>query len=528
MERRWPVKLTDSRGPSLTVLPEEPRMKVSFFSEPMLRFGYGQEVEDPRDGLMLFGPLDEGHPYGIRSGVVGTPVGIEYFKRWLRRVQGPLTDARSEIARPPFPGFESVFRIQWAKDPVLALEVAHEALIGTLFLDDRHQRVYQVVNLYADKIVESLRSEDSEVDVWFVVIPDDVYLYCRPRSRVPAGLQIEAPRRMSPTTGRRLQREPSLFEEDNILAVAYHYDVDFHHQLKARLLQHLAPTQIVRESTIAPPEGLPGVQQPRRDMSGFHAAIAWNLSTAAFYKAGGRPWKIGGIRDGVCYIGLVFKQDVKQENPRAACCAAQMFLDSGDGVVFRGAVGPWYSPKTGEFHLSRRAARDLIAVALESYKAKTSGSPKELFIHGKVWFSDEEWAGFADAVDPQATRLVGIRIREGSSFRLYREGTHPVLRGIAYGRNPRSAYLWTRGYTPRLRTYVGREVPRPLRIDVARGEADLRLVLSDIMALTKLNYNACMFSDGVPVTLRFANAVGEILTAGPVGTNNPLPFKYYI
>jgi hypothetical protein len=40
-------------------------------------------------------------------------------------------------------------------------------------------------------------------------------------------------------------------------------------------------------------------------------------------------------------------------------------------------------------------------------------------------------------------------------------------------------------------------------------------VLRDIMALTKLNYNACKFGGGSPVTLRFADAVGEILTAGP-------------
>ena len=45
------------------------------------------------------------------------------------------------------------------------------------------------------------------------------------------------------------------------------------------------------------------------------------------------------------------------------------------------------------------------------------------------------------------------------------------------------------------------------------------------MALTKLNYNACRFSDGDPVTIRFADAVGEILTAGPIGRFPPLPFK---
>ena len=43
--------------------------------EPPLLFKYGQSVEDPRDGLTLFGPLDEGRPYGVRAGVIGIPQG---------------------------------------------------------------------------------------------------------------------------------------------------------------------------------------------------------------------------------------------------------------------------------------------------------------------------------------------------------------------------------------------------------------------------------------------------------------------
>ena len=60
------------------------------------------------------------------------------------------------------------------------------------------------------------------------------------------------------------------------------------------------------------------------------------------------------------------------------------------------------------------------------------------------------------------------------------------------------------------------------------GNAKIETVLSDIMGLTKLNYNSCQFADGLPVTLRFADAIGEILTAGPSKESSPLPFKYYI
>jgi hypothetical protein len=48
------------------------------------------------------------------------------------------------------------------------------------------------------------------------------------------------------------------------------------------------------------------------------------------------------------------------------------------------------------------------------------------------------------------------------------------------------------------------------------------------MVLTKFNYNGAVFSDGLPVTLRFADLVGEILTAGPEGVSARLPFRHFI
>lgn len=99
---------------------------------------------------------------------------------------------------------------------------------------------------------------------------------------------------------------------------------------------------------------------------------------------------------------------------------------------------------------------------------------------------------------------------------------------MAYIKDDKTAYLWAKGFVPRLKTYMGREVPWPLSIEMCRGEANIQTVLNDILALTKLNYNTCMYSDGVPVTLKFADAVDEILTAGPADKTPPLTFKHYI
>jgi hypothetical protein len=52
--------------------------------------------------------------------------------------------------------------------------------------------------------------------------------------------------------------------------------------------------------------------------------------------------------------------------------------------------------------------------------------------------------------------------------------------------------------------------------------------LQDIMALTKMNFNSCIYADGVPVTLRFADAIGDVLVAAKDKSVPPLPFRYYI
>jgi hypothetical protein len=196
-------------------------------------------------------------------------------------------------------------------------------------------------------------------------------------------------------------------------------------------------------------------------------------------------------------------------------------------VVFKGAVGPWYNPKRGEFHLSREAAREVVAMGIESYVARVGQPPAELFLHGKVRFNDEEWHEFIEGTGSK-TRLTGVCIREDSDFKLCRRGEYPVLRGLAYVRDEHTAYLWTKGVVPRLQTYPGREVSWPLLIHVCRGEADITVALSERMVLTKLNYNRGSLADGAPVTVRFADAAGEIPTASWLRTRPPLAFKHYI
>jgi hypothetical protein len=180
----------------------------------------------------------------------------------------------------------------------------------------------------------SIRAEDPPT-FWFVVIPEDVYELGHPLSRVPVQEQIQGAVRITRREALRLEEQHTLFGIDEAEAEVYQYATHFRRQLKARLLNDKIVTQIVRETTLAPNDFLKNNGQPKRRLED-PATIAWKLSTGVYYKDGGRPWQLADVRPGVCYVGLAYKRRDPTGDDRFAVCAAQMFLSSGEGVVFRG------------------------------------------------------------------------------------------------------------------------------------------------------------------------------------------------
>jgi len=205
-----------------------------------------------------------------------------------------------------------------------------------------------------------------------------------------------------------------------------------------------------------------------------------------------------------------------------------MFLDDGDGVVFLGEYGPWYALDRRQFHLTPNAAKALLAGVLQTYQQLHGKPLSEVFLHARSGIDAEEFAGYRAAV-PSSTKLVAIRVRSaGRGLRLFRSQTRPVLRGTLLRVSDRSGYLWASGFKPELATYDGSDVPVPLSIEVQQGDADIEQVASDILGLTKLNYNACKLGDSQPVTVAFSDAVGEILLSNPGVTHRRAQFRYYV
>lgn len=502
--------------------------QIIHIKEPNLTFGYNQKATDPRDGLTLFGPYSRNKKSGqIDIGIIGPENLREKFTRYLRTIHSPVRGIRKDIARPDFPGLEAAFGVYVNFDNLQYLNVDQSEIDKYVMYSDNYQRVHNLTNIYSNRLINYIQNQEIPVAIWFVIIPDVIFKYGRPNSKIP---KSDDNIKIGLKKQERVSDQLSLFyqEEDDILREAYQFEVNFHNQLKAKLLDDKIITQIVRESKFAYEDVFEDQKQIDYERL-FDSAKAWNISTTLYYKVGGLPWKLGEVRENVCYLGLVYKKLDNSEKNKNACCAAQMFLDSGDGMVFRGNVGPWYNPKTGEFHLSRNDAFEMISRSLEAFRGSSINDnyPLEVFIHAKTYFDDDEWQGFNDATMGKC-KIVGVRIKDEKNFKLYRDYSYCIPRGSLFLYDDNKAYLWTKGFIPRLKTQLGLETPNPLKVEIVRGSSNIEIVCKDILALTKLNYNTCLFADGLPVTLKFAESVGEVLTAGKNIQGSVLPFKYYI
>jgi hypothetical protein len=314
--------------------------KLIHIPEPALAFGFGQTAEHPKDGLFLFGPpASNQNPARMDIGVIGTQLGIARYENWVRSIGSAIPEP--ERGRPEnkmmWPGFQAAFGVPWPEKPFTTCVIDGQELSRRIRVEDRHEALFTAVNIYADALRKYLREEEARPLLWFAILPEEIFKYGRPKSVVP---RDQRERKSSTSIGLRAAKSilkgGSMFEEELEAAAIYEYELNFHNQLKGRLLDTGQVIQVVRETTIASGEFEDGARRSLQDP----ASVAWNLSTTSFYKAGGRPWRIAEIREGVCYVGLVFKRIEDAKGRDNACCGAQMFLSSGDGVVFKGASAP--------------------------------------------------------------------------------------------------------------------------------------------------------------------------------------------
>lgn len=440
--------------------------------EPELGFGTTGTHVEQRRGVEAYGPADvamEGRRSEIRLGIVGPPNLAEELAGWITKTAKSGARAKDDPPTELFPAFPGcstttgfLSAVKVPKDVWRPLTAKRLAPIKNAATEAG--RVEAAVAICAEE-VRNLHDRAS-VDVVMVIRPEGV----------PAGVPQGA------ATG-----------------------ADFHDLLKAELTTVTQPVQIIRPATW---RGASGVED--------QATIAWNLFAALYYKAGGKPWRLlrPSNQPSRCYVGVSFTQS--DEGDRLMTSVAQVFNELGDGVIVRGGLAE-RSASDRQPHLSKADSARLLSDALAQYKREHLTLPAAVTLHKTSAFSQEEIDGFHEArdkADLSQCELVWLTTSDGTML-VRGSKYYPPLRGTLLSLSEDEHVLYTHGSVPYYRTYPGLFVPRTLGIRPATIERSVEEIATEILALSKLNWNRARLDGKWPITLLTARRVGSILRHVP-------------
>jgi hypothetical protein len=480
-------------------------MRSWFEPEPELNFGKGNRHIDPKAGLAMYGPfIAEGQSQNktnsINLAIIGPSDAVSLVDIWLRELnQYRKAGPGDSILFPFFPGFENVFRTHINMPTALRQIIPEKDIKEVIEIKEDTGRVEGAAKLYTTRL-DHLDSIEPTADVVICAIPKEIEDYCWSSHTHKVTKEKKNEERIK----KRLREAGQLFltdfDEDVVPIVkAPKRGTNFRARIKAYAMDRGIVTQLVRETTLSGERTV----QPL-------GTLAWNFAVGLYYKAGGYPWRLAKVREKTCFVGISFYKENSEKPNRIGTSIAQIFDSTGEGLIIKGGSvvldegDDWNSP-----HMTSEIASTLGRKLLGAYKDRNEQTPDRIVFHKSSRFWPEEISGLERSLNGQIkTDFVAI---EQGDFRLIREGAYPPLRGTCLGLKEREYLVYSMGYIPYLGTYPGPHVPSPLQILEHIGDSTSQEICSEILALTKLNWNTAQFCCGIPITLNISKRVSSII-----------------
>lgn len=479
-------------------------MKLHFIDEPELEFGDTGRHIDIRHGLTEHGPLDRGlasAPETIRVGVVGVAQDVEQLRVWIDRCRSGV-DAKKSKRTTLFVGFPG-----FGASSTLCEFVVDDRLVDTISGND-HRSIgeaddvkFQVASIERFRQGAADLIEKANAHVVLCLLPET---FVR-RIDVPS----------APEGGPRSRRRRK--KDDEVI---------WHDLFKANAIQLARPVQVVRPAIYGA-----GVRRFTRDGTAVRemqdeATRAWNFFCALYYKGGGIPWRLARESTDLmtCYMGISFYHDPASESLRTS--VAQVFNERGEGMVVRG--GPAVLDGLDKTpHLSPHDAEHLLTQAVEAFRREHRTSPARLVCHKSSYFNKAELEGCAATVKQLRLDAHDLLSLRPSHTRLYRSQSYPPLRGTAVIHSG-GCLLYTQGSVDFYHCYPGLYAPRTLDVQLDHAEAGVIGLLTELLALTKMNWNSTELINLEPITISAARSVGRILRHIPPGRSMQSRFSFFM
>jgi len=467
---------------------EQPQLTCKYLGEPLLSFGNGGTHVDPKFGIARFGPkslnTSDRHPASLRVGFIGSAITIEQAQEWIEiNARGVPGDED----HPAFPGFASdrgfhtelLFSTRWS-EPITRSE-----LDDLLSIRNKRSKFEKCLTLLEEKI-RLLSKKDLAPEYVVVALPDTLRSKCGVLDHIS-------------NTGGRVHR-------------------DLRRAFKAVAMNYRIPTQLADQATIE-------FRDPDNPTK-----IAWNFFTGLYFKGGGMPWGPIGLTPGSCYVGISFYRGLTSSDPKVHTSLVQAFDEHGEGLVLRGPDFVWDEEKhqSRTPHLKAEETFALVNLVLDRYWGEMKQYPQRVVIHKTSRWWLEEAAGCREALRNRVAKYDLVALQGQDSVRLLPVSKYPALRGTRFTVGELD-HLYTTGFIPELGQFHGTHVPSPIQIaDHLGHDTPREAMLREILVLTKMNWNSSRLGGLMPITVKFARLVGEIMREIPSDVEPQPQQKFYM
>lgn len=287
---------------------------------------------------------------------------------------------------------------------------------------------------------------------------------------------------------------------------------DLHDYIKAFAAQRSVATQLIKEKTLK---------------DELKCQKFWWLSLSFYVKSLRTPWILSNADTTTAFAGIGYS--LKRQNGRTEVVlgCSHIYDSQGQGLKYKlSKVEDFVLDKKSNPFLSYEDAFQFGVSIRELFMQSMNTLPKRVVVHKRTPFRKEEIEGITDSLSKAGVTSIDlIEINHEPSVKYFSTkiyygdlqiDKYSVSRGTCLVTDTTTALLWTHGIVPSVRNpnykyYLGgRSIPSPLKITKHFGDTNINVIATEILGLTKMNWNSFDLYTKLPATISSSNEIARI------------------
>lgn len=287
---------------------------------------------------------------------------------------------------------------------------------------------------------------------------------------------------------------------------------DLHDYIKAFAASRGISTQLIREKTLT---------------DKLKCQIYWWLSLSFYVKALRTPWILNNQERDTAYAGIGYSVSKTENKTEIVIGCSHIYDSNGQGLKYKlSKIDDFHLDPQNNPFLSYNDAFQFGVSIRELFYQSLDKLPERVVIHKRTGFTNDEINGIKASLHKAGIKkidLVEISYEADARFvamSVYNKNLQvdrfPISRGTCIVTNKTTALLWTHGIVPSVREpnykfYLGgRSIPAPVKIVKHYGDSNIDVLATEILGLTKMNWNSLDLYSKLPSTIDSSNKIARI------------------